>query len=83
MIEPAKGFYIVIEGAQGTGKTTQIDLLSKRLKNAGYGVRLFREPDAQTDLTAQAIRRLTQDPRYPMNTRTEALLYNAARSKYL
>jgi dTMP kinase len=83
MIEPAKGFYIVIEGAQGTGKTTQIDLLSKRLKNAGYGVRLFREPDAQTDLTAQAIRRLTQDPRYPMNTRTEALLYNAARSQSL
>lgn len=83
MIEATKGFYIVIEGAQGTGKTTQIDLLSKRLKSDGYAVRLFREPDAQTDLTAQAIRRLTQDPRYPMNTKTEALLYNAARSQSL
>ena len=83
MIEPSKGFYVVIEGAQGTGKTTQIDLLAKRLIGAGYAVRLFREPDSQTDLTAQAIRRLTQDPRYPMNTKTEALLYNAARSQSL
>src|SRR6185369_13341280 len=32
---------------------------------------------------ARAIRRLTQDPRYPMSTRTEVLLYNAARSQSL
>ncbi len=83
MIEQSKGFYIVLEGPQGTGKTTQIDLLAKRLIGEGYAVRLFREPDSQTDLTAQAIRRLTQDPRYPMNTKTEALLYNAARSQSL
>ena len=29
MIEPSKGFYVVIEGAQGTGKTTRSDLLAK------------------------------------------------------
>jgi len=46
-------------------------------------VRFFREPDSQSDLTARAIRMLTQDPRYPMNTRTEVLLYNAARSQSL
>ena len=43
----------------------------------------LREPDSQSDLTARAIRQLTQDPRYPMNTRTEVLLYNAARSQSL
>ncbi len=43
----------------------------------------MREPDSQNDLTARAIRRLTQDPRYPMNTRTEVLLYNAARAQSL
>jgi dTMP kinase len=77
------GRYIVIEGPQGVGKTTQLDLLARKLEQAGYPVRLFREPDSQSDLTARAIRLLTQDPRYPMNTRTEVLLYNAARSQSL
>ncbi|HUC95552.1 MAG TPA: dTMP kinase, partial [Candidatus Saccharimonadia bacterium] len=75
--------YIVFEGTEGTGKTTQITLLSERLKAAGLQVRIFREPDSQTDLTARTIRRLTQNPEYPMNTRTEVLLYNAARSQSL
>lgn len=79
----SKGRYIVLEGPQGTGKTTQLELLAERLRAAGYPVRLFREPDSQSDLTARTLRMLTQDPRYPMNTRTETLLYNAARSQSL
>lgn len=79
----SNGRYIVLEGPEGVGKTTQLDLLAHRLEKAGYPVRLFREPDSQSDLTARAIRMLTQDPRYPMNTRTEVLLYNAARSQSL
>jgi len=79
----SKGRYIVLEGPEGVGKTTQIEMLAHRLEAAGYAVRLFREPDSQSDLTARAIRTLTQDPRYPMNTRTEVLLYNAARSQSL
>jgi dTMP kinase len=43
----------------------------------------LREPDSQGDLTAREIRRLTQDPHYPMSTRTEVLLYNAARSQLM
>lgn len=78
-----KGKYIVIEGAEGVGKTTQLHELSRRLQAAGLPVRTLREPDSQSDLTARAIRQLTQDPRYPMNTRTEVLLYNAARSQSL
>ncbi len=78
-----KGKYIVIEGAEGVGKTTQLQELARRLQSAGLPVRLLREPDSQSDLTARAIRQLTQDPRYPMNTRTEVLLYNAARSQSL
>lgn len=78
-----RGKYIVIEGPEGVGKTTQLHELSKRLQAAGLPVRMFREPDSQSDLTARAIRQLTQDPRYPMNTRTEVLLYNAARAQSL
>jgi dTMP kinase len=78
-----KGKYIVLEGPEGVGKTTQIHELARRLRAAGLPVRTLREPDSQSDLTARAIRQLTQDPHYPMNTRTEVLLYNAARSQSL
>lgn len=78
-----KGKYIVLEGPEGVGKTTQILELTRRLQAAGLPVRMLREPDSQSDLTARALRQLTQDPRYPMNTNTEVLLYNAARSQSL
>jgi dTMP kinase len=78
-----RGKYIVIEGPEGVGKSTQLQELARRLQAAGLPVRCLREPDSQSDLTARAIRQLTQDPRYPMNTRTEVLLYNAARSQSL
>jgi dTMP kinase len=78
-----KGKYIVLEGPEGVGKTTQLQELARRLQTAGLPVRTLREPDSQSDLTARAIRQLTQDPRYPMNTRTEVLLYNAARAQSL
>ena len=78
-----RGKYIVIEGAEGVGKTTMVQLLATQLQAAQLPVKIMREPDSQNDLTARAIRHLTQDPRYPMNTRTEVLLYNAARSQSL
>ncbi|HET9173697.1 MAG TPA: dTMP kinase [Candidatus Saccharimonadales bacterium] len=78
-----RGKYIVLEGPEGVGKTTQLLELARRMRAAGLPVRTFREPDSQSDLTARAIRTLTQDPRYPMNTVTEVLLYNAARSQSL
>jgi dTMP kinase len=78
-----KGKYIVIEGTQGVGKTTIVRLIAEQLRAAKLPVKVLREPDSQNDLTAHAIRRLTQDPRYPINTRAETLLYNAARSQSL
>lgn len=78
-----KGKYIVIEGAEGVGKTTMVQMLAEQLQAAQLPVKIMREPDSQNDLTARSIRRLTQDPRFPMSTRTEVLLYNAARSQSL
>lgn len=78
-----RGKYIVLEGPGGTGKSAQLNELAKRFAAAKLPYRTFREPDSQSDLTARAIRQLTQDPSYPMNTRTETLLYNAARSQSL
>lgn len=83
MTDHVRGKYIVLEGPEGVGKTTQVQELARRLQLAGLPVRVLREPDSQSDLTARAIRHLTQDPRYPMNTRAEVLLYNAARAQSL
>jgi dTMP kinase len=78
-----KGLYIVIQGIQGVGKSTQIIELERRLKSAGIRTRVMREPDSQTSPTARNIRYMTQNPKYVMNTKTEVLLYNAARSQTL
>ncbi len=78
-----KGKYIVLEGPEGVGKSSQIVELAARLRATGYPVRLLREPDSQSDLTARTIRHITQDPRYPLNTKAEVLLYNAARAQSL
>lgn len=78
-----QGFYIVIEGINGLGKSTQINQLSQKLNAAGLATKQLREPDSTTDLTARTIRTITQDPSYQINTRTEVLLYNAARAQSL
>jgi dTMP kinase len=38
------GIFIVLEGADGSGKTTQFRLLTERLKAVGYDVEIFKFP---------------------------------------
>lgn len=42
--KPAKGILIVLEGIDGSGKTTQARSLLRRLKYRGYSAVFFREP---------------------------------------
>lgn len=42
-----KGLFITFEGADGCGKTTQIELLNKYLQNKEYETLLTREPGAK------------------------------------
>jgi dTMP kinase len=79
----SRGKYIVLEGAQGVGKSTIASMVMHELQQLGIPARTMHEPDGKADATTKEIRRLTQDPKYPMNTRTEVLLYNAARSQSL
>jgi dTMP kinase len=78
-----RGKYIVIEGAEGVGKTTMVNLVAQQLQAAGLPVKVLREPDSQNDVTARELRRILLDPRYPMRTRAEVLLFNAARVQSL
>ena len=41
------GLFITFEGGDGCGKTTQIELLDKYLKNKGFDTLLTREPGAK------------------------------------
>ncbi|MBR1736144.1 MAG: dTMP kinase [Firmicutes bacterium] len=74
------GLLITLEGTDGAGKTTQIKLLEKYLKNKGYEVLCTREPGG-TDIS-EKIRKLIIDPENTeMSPLTEALLYSAARAQ--
>jgi len=41
---PHKGLFIVFEGLDGSGQSTQADLLSSRIKDEGYKLHLTKEP---------------------------------------
>lgn len=74
-----KGLFIVLEGGDGTGKTTQANLLSNYLKNLGYSTVLTREPGGVD--SAEKIRDIIlHDDIDPI---TEALLFASARREHL
>ena len=72
-----KGLFVVLEGLDGSGKTTQAIRLHNRLKRRGVPTSLFREPGS-TDL-GEKVRRILKSGTvdHPI---TELLLFNAARS---
>ncbi len=75
-----RGIFITMEGPDGAGKTTQINLLSKYLKEKGYDVLITREPGGT--VISEAIRGLLLDPAYTeMKPETEMLLYASARAQ--
>ncbi len=72
------GKFIVIDGPDGCGKTTQTKLLVDRLKEHGVAVETFREPGGTA--IGEKIRQILLNPEHiAMNTKTEVMLYMAAR----
>ena len=76
-----KRLFIVFEGPEGAGKTTQAKLLYRYLKNKGYDVVLTREPGG-TKL-AEAVRKIILSPKMKIYPMTELLLYEAARAQHI
>jgi dTMP kinase len=77
-----RGLFIVFEGGEGTGKTTQIKQLESRLKQLGRDVVLSWEPGGTA--LGERIRAILLDPNSgPMSARCEALLYAAARAEHV
>ena len=75
-----KGLFIVMEGPDGSGKPTQINLLEQYLKEAGYECLITREPGGT--VIGEEVRELILNPEYKeMSPVTEMLLYAASRAQ--
>lgn len=74
------GLFISLEGPDGSGKTTQIQLLQEFLIERGYEVVLTREPGG-TDISEQVRKIILDVNNEKMSNMTELLLYTAARAQ--
>ncbi len=76
------GTFIVFEGCEGAGKSTQMRLLSELLQKRGAAHTVTREPGGSE--ISEAIRKVILDGRFTaMTDECEALLYAAARAQHL
>jgi len=72
-----KGFFIVFEGVDGSGKTTQAKLLYEHLKGRGCEVRSVEEPGGTP--VGELVRRITLSAESRLEPLTELFLYEASR----
>lgn len=80
--EIPRGFFLTVEGPDGSGKTTQTELLEKRLRQFGFSVLRTREPGGCA--ISEDIRRIILDTaNTDMCPACEALLYAAARAQHV
>lgn len=71
--------FITFEGLDGCGKSLQIELLTKRLREDGFEIVRVSEPGGS--YASQIIRDVLKDPDVRMNAETEFLLFSASRSE--
>ncbi len=77
-----RGIFITMEGPDGSGKSTQIDLLKEYLESAGYDVLITREPGGNR--ISEAIREIILNSEYTeMSPVTEMMLYASARAQLI
>lgn len=77
-----KGIFIVMEGPDGSGKSTQIRLLQEFLQAEGYDCIVTREPGGTK--IGEAVRNVILNPDYEeMSDVTEMLLYAASRAQLM
>lgn len=74
-----KSKFIVLDGPDGCGKSSQRDLLAQLLTNNKVKVACFRDPGSTA--TGEKIRNILLDPANHISDRTELLLYMASRAQ--
>jgi dTMP kinase len=79
-----KGKFIVIEGGDKSGKSTQIALLKDYLESKNIDFVLTREPGGKGSVIAEKIRAIILDKNHKeMDSRTELLLFLASRAQHV
>lgn len=77
-----RGAFVVLEGGDGAGKSTQLRRLVQELLAAGHDVVRTREPGGTA--LGEQVRELVLDPAHgPVDARTETLLFAAARAAHV
>ena len=75
-----RGIFISMEGPDGSGKSTQLELIKKYLEEKGYEIIITREPGGTR--ISEAVREIILNKEYTeMGYMTEALLYASARAQ--
>ncbi len=77
-----KGLFLTFEGPEGSGKSTIIQLIYKKLIEEGYPVICTREPGG-IDIAEQIREVILKKENTAMDSKTEALLYAASRRQHL
>ncbi|SFQ13528.1 thymidylate kinase [Caldicoprobacter faecalis] len=76
------GIFITFEGPDGAGKTTQVKLLERHLRQRGYDVLVTREPGGTP--VGEEIRKILLNRNYKdMDAVTEMYLYAASRAQHV
>jgi dTMP kinase len=75
----SSGSLVVFEGAEGVGKSTQVELLLRRFEDAGIAAVTFREPGGTT--IGNQIREILLRPGNVITPVAEALLFMASRAE--
>jgi dTMP kinase len=77
----SKGLFITFEGTEGCGKSTQVELLARRLGALGHRVRVLREPGG-TPIGEEIRHTLKHSHQnHAMTAEAELLLMNASRAQ--
>ncbi|MGC8651531.1 MAG: dTMP kinase [Minisyncoccia bacterium] len=78
-----KGFLLVLEGCEGTGKSTVGHWLEEELKGQGYSVFFTREPGGNNSKVAEKLRNIILDKENNVLPLTEAYLFAASRAQHI
>jgi len=74
-----RGLFLVLEGGEGVGKTTQWQRLADALRLRQHDVLALREPGGTP--TGDEVRRILLDPASDLTAESEALLFAASRAQ--
>ncbi|UPT74392.1 MAG: dTMP kinase [Elusimicrobiota bacterium] len=76
----AKGLFVVLEGPDKSGKSTQARLLADSLRGRGRDVLHTREPGGTS--VAEGVRKVLLDPNLDIDPLAELFLYEASRAQH-